>query len=167
MSSRMYFSQKSFSCRSARSRCHCIDSCGKVQTLNRSTDFKQASFLTISKFSTLNTSKSPYFYHISAMAALKMIPSLESAKMPRSHGIALLRVTLFFSSILLVLCMHTEMLAKGQLVHDCKSTPSLRNGKLFYRIFLNCIFTFLLARSHLLLIFSAIKQLSFKKYLLT
>lgn len=61
-------------------------------------------------------------------AALKMM-SLQSAKMPRSHGIALLRVTLFFSSILLVLCLHSEMLAKGQLVHDCKSTPSLRNGK--------------------------------------
>lgn len=139
-------SRKSGSRRDVRR--HCTESHHKVQTSN------------LGKGSAVSLTRSQQYYssvikcplrplllsHTTAMAAmvrktaaLKMMPSLESAKMPRSHGIALLRVTLFFSSILLVLCLHTEMLAKGQLVHDCKSTPSLRNGNVFFCVF--CLFS--------------------------
>lgn len=66
----------------------------------------------------------------SKTAALRM--GLSHAKISKSHGIALLRLTLFFSCILLVLCLHSEQLmAKGQFVSDCKSTPSLRNGTVY------------------------------------
>lgn len=68
-------------------------------------------------------------------------------KISKTHGIALLRVTLFFSCILLVLCLHTEqLLAKGQLVHDCKSTPSLRNGNVTFIHSLACVFASLAVR---------------------
>ena len=67
----------------------------------------------------------------SKTATLKM--GLRSAKISKSHGIVLFRLTLFLSCILLVLCLHTDqLLAKGQLVNDCKSTPSLRNGNISF-----------------------------------
>lgn len=50
----------------------------------------------------------------------------------------IMRSLMLASLVLLGVCLQADQLvATGQVVHDCKSTPSLRDGKLFVYYFKN------------------------------
>ncbi|KAI2799410.1 hypothetical protein BLOT_014836 [Blomia tropicalis] len=54
----------------------------------------------------------------------------------------MITLTLFINLLLIIICLQTgQILTKAQLVHDCKSTPILRNVNEVRKFVDNCIKT--------------------------